>query len=87
MSELIINCHFVPVDIFDSFLNLVKDNYKVPVFAYQVSGEYSLIKNGILKNIINEDAVIESLISFKRAGASAIVTYFAEDVAKKLNKS
>jgi len=68
-------------------IKIVKDNYKVPVFAYQVSGEYSLIKNGILKNIINEDAVIESLISFKRAGASAIVTYFAEDVAKKLNKS
>ena len=68
-------------------IKIVKENYKIPVFAYQVSGEYSLIKNGIIKNIISEDAIIESLVSFKRAGASAIVTYFAEEVAKKLNRS
>ena len=61
-----------------------KENFKIPVFAYQVSGEYSLIKNGIKQNLINDDAVIESLISFKRAGASAIVTYFALEVAKKI---
>ena len=64
----------------------VKENFKIPVFAYQVSGEYSLIKNAINKGIINEDAIIESLYSFKRAGANAIVTYFADVVAKKLNK-
>ena len=62
----------------------VKENFKIPVLAYQVSGEYSLIKNGIKNKIINEDAIIESLMSFKRAGASAIVTYFALDIAKKL---
>jgi porphobilinogen synthase len=67
-------------------IKTVKENYKIPVFAYQVSGEYSLIKNGIINNIISEDAIIESLVSFKRAGASAIVTYFAEEVAKKLNR-
>ena len=66
-------------------IKAVKESVKIPVFAYQVSGEDSLIKNGIIKNIISEDAIMESLISFKRAGASAIVTYFAEDVAKKLN--
>ena len=65
-------------------IKLVKDNFKIPVFAYQVSGEYSLIKNGIQKKIISEDSIIESLISFKRAGASAIVTYFALEVAKNL---
>ena len=65
-------------------IKLIKDNFKVPVFAYQVSGEYSLIKNGIKNKLFNEDIIYESLISFKRAGASAIVTYFAEDVAKKL---
>ena len=65
-------------------IKTIKDNFKIPVFAYQVSGEYSLIKNGINKKIINDDAIIESLISFKRAGASAVVTYFAEEVAKKL---
>ena len=65
-------------------IKLVKDTFKIPVFAYQVSGEYNLIKNGINKGILNEDAVIESLISFKRAGASAIVTYFADQIASKL---
>ena len=65
----------------------IKDNFKIPVFAYQVSGEYSLLKHGINNKLINEDAILESLIAFKRAGASAIVTYFALDVAKKLKKS
>ena len=65
-------------------IKTVKDNFKIPVFAYQVSGEYALIRNGINNKILNEDAIIESLVSFKRAGASAIVTYFAEQVAKKL---
>ena len=65
-------------------IKTVKDNFKIPVFAYQVSGEYALIRNGINNKILNEDAIIESLISFKRAGASAVVTYFAEEVAKKL---
>ena len=65
----------------------IKDNFKVPVLAYQVSGEYSLIKNGIKNNLINEEAIFESLIAFKRAGAAAIVTYFAVDIAKKLKKS
>ena len=62
----------------------IKENFKIPVLAYQVSGEYSLLKNGIKNNLINEDAIFESLMSFKRAGASAIVTYFALDIAKKL---
>ena len=65
-------------------IKLVKDTFKIPVFAYQVSGEYSLIKNGIDSNIINEEAIIESLICFKRAGANGIVTYFAEHIADKL---
>ena len=65
-------------------IKLIKDNFKIPVFAYQVSGEYSLIKNGINDKILNEEAIIESLVSFKRAGASAIVTYFAEQIAQKL---
>ena len=62
----------------------VKENFKIPVFAYQVSGEYSLIYNGIKKGLIKEDAIIESLISFKRAGANGIVTYFADKVMKFL---
>ena len=64
----------------------IKNNFKIPVFAYQVSGEFSLIKYGIKKKIINEGAIIESLIAFKRAGASAIVTYFALDVVDIIKK-
>ena len=62
----------------------VKENFKIPVLAYQVSGEYSMIKQSINKNLINNDSIIESLMCFKRAGASAIVTYFALDIVKKL---
>ena len=65
-------------------IRLVKDSFKIPVFAYQVSGEYSLIQNGINNKILNEDAIYGSLISFKRAGASAIITYFAEQIAGRL---
>tara|TARA_Y100000590_G_C15534888_1_gene944624 strand:+ start:116 stop:1102 length:987 start_codon:yes stop_codon:yes gene_type:complete len=65
-------------------IKLIKDNFKIPVFAYQVSGEYSLIQNAIKNRLINEDAIYESLISFKRAGANAIVTYFADKIAEKI---
>ena len=59
-------------------IKVVKDNFKIPVMAYQVSGEYSLLTNGIDKKIIDNNSIIESLISFKRAGANAIVSYFAD---------
>ena len=65
-------------------IKLIKDNFKVPVFSYQVSGEYSLLMNGIKNKLINEKAIYESLISLKRAGSSAIVTYFADYIADKL---
>ena len=56
----------------------VKENFKIPVIAYQVSGEYSLLTNGINRGLINKKAILESLISFKRAGANAIVSYYAD---------
>ena len=62
----------------------VKDKFKIPVFAYQVSGEYSLISNAIQKKLVNKDAVVESLMAFKRAGASAIVSYYADRIDKIL---
>ena len=65
-------------------ISLIKDEFKIPIFAYQVSGEYSLLKNGIDKGIIKETAILESLISFKRAGCNAIITYFAPEIASKL---
>ena len=65
-------------------IKLVKESFKIPVMAYQVSGEYSLISNGIEKGIIDKSVVLESLISFKRAGANAIVSYYADRLNKIL---
>ena len=61
-------------------IKTVKDNFKIPVLAYQVSGEYSLLSNGIKGGLIDENYILESLISFKRAGASAIVSYYADRI-------
>ena len=60
----------------------IKEKFRIPVFAYQVSGEYSLISNEIKKKLINDDAIFESLIAFKRAGANAIVSYYADRIDK-----
>ena len=65
-------------------IKMIKDNYKIPVLAYQVSGEYSLICNGIKKKIIDKKTIIETLMCFKRAGANAIITYFADKIATDL---
>src|SRR3954449_7166840 len=68
-------------------LRRVKDAFGMPTFAYQVSGEYAMIKaaaqNGWLDG---ERAMLESLIAFKRAGADGVLTYFAPMVAEKLKK-
>ena len=60
----------------------VKDNFKIPVLAYQVSGEYSLLSNGIKKGLIDNNSILESLMSFKRAGANAIISYYADRIDK-----
>jgi porphobilinogen synthase len=61
-------------------IRTIKDNFKIPVLAYQVSGEYSLLSNGIKNGLINKNSVLESLIAFKRAGASAIISYYADRI-------
>jgi porphobilinogen synthase len=64
-----------------------KDEFKVPTFAYQVSGEYAMHKAAFANGWLNEDEVIlESLIAFKRAGADGILTYFAKQAAQLLSK-
>ena len=60
----------------------IKEKFKLPVFAYQVSGEYSLIESAIAKKLISKDAIYESLVAFKRAGANAIVSYYADRLDK-----
>ena len=62
----------------------IKDNFKIPVIAYQVSGEYSLIVNSINKGLVNDKIILETLMSFKRAGANAIISYFADKIARNL---
>jgi len=64
----------------------VKQTFNKPTFVYQVSGEYAMIMAASLRDWINqEDAVLESLISFRRAGADAIITYFALEVARLMD--
>ena len=61
----------------------IKQKFNVPVFAYNVSGEYSLLKYGIKSSLAKEDIILEVIYSFKRAGANAIVSYFANEVIEK----
>ena len=65
-------------------IKAVKDNFKIPVLAYQVSGEYSLISNAVYNRILNKEAIYETLLSFKRAGANAIISYYADYLDKIL---
>ena len=60
----------------------VKNKFKIPVIAYQVSGEYSLLTNAINNKILSNEAIYETFLSFKRAGANAIITYYADYIDK-----
>lgn len=62
----------------------VKDTFNIPIAAYNVSGEYSMIKMAVDNGLLNESAIMESLVSIKRAGADIIITYFAKYVAKEI---
>jgi len=65
----------------------VKEQFGVPTYAYQVSGEYAMLKAAIQNGWLAEEAcVLEALLSFKRAGADGILTYFALDAAEWLRK-
>ena len=66
-------------------ISLIKDTFKVPTFAYQVSGEYSMLKLAINKGWLDSDVMLESLMSFKRAGADAILTYAAKEISREIN--
>ena len=66
-------------------ISLIKNTFKVPTFAYQVSGEYSMLKLAINKGWLHSDVMLESLISFKRAGADAILTYAAKEISREIN--
>ena len=65
-------------------IHLVKDSFKIPTFAYQVSGEFSMLKHAIDQGWLDEKVMLESLISIKRAGADAILSYAAKEISKEI---
>ena len=73
-----------------SYLDVIqrfKDNFDLPIAAYNVSGEYSMLKQAVKQGLLSEDAIYEAVMSIKRAGATIIITYFAKDIAKMLKNS
>lgn len=70
-----------------SYLDIIyrfKENFNKPIVAYNVSGEYSMLKLAVKNGLLSEEAIYESVLSIKRAGADIIITYFAKELAKKL---
>ena len=64
----------------------IKKEFKVPTFAYQVSGEFSMLKNAINHGWLDKEVMLESLVSIKRAGADAILSYAAKEISKEIKK-
>lgn len=72
-----------------SYLDIIskaKDRFDVPIAAYNVSGEYSMLKFAIKNGLLNEDAIYESVMSIKRAGANIIITYFAKELYNMIER-
>lgn len=70
-----------------SYLDIIRrvdEKYNIPIAAYNVSGEYAMIKMAIKNRLMDEKVIFESLLSIKRAGADIIITYFAKEIAEKL---
>jgi porphobilinogen synthase len=69
-------------------LRRVKETFRLPVFAYQVSGEYAMLMAAADRGFLDRDsAMLESLLAFRRAGASGVLTYFARDAALLLRRN
>lgn len=64
-------------------LSRAKDSMNVPLAVYNVSGEYTMLKNAVMQGVMDQSVIYESLISMKRAGADLIITYFAKEMAEK----
>ena len=65
-------------------IQLIKKEFKVPTFAYQVSGEFSMLKNAINHGWLDKEVMLESLVSIKRAGADAILSYAAKEISREI---
>ena len=65
----------------------VKDEFRMPTYAYQVSGEYAMIKAAAQNGWVDHDKIMmEAMLCFKRAGADGVLTYFARDIARLLSQ-
>ena len=72
-----------------SYLDIIrraKDNFDMPIAAYNVSGEYAMLKLAVKNGLMDEKVIYEALLSIKRAGADLIITYFAKEVAAKIKE-
>ncbi len=74
-----------PAQAYLDIIREVKDNFAVPTFAYQVSGEYAMHKSAINNGWLSEEVILESLMGIRRAGADGILTYFALEASRMLN--
>ena len=72
-----------------AYLDVIRDairEFNAPLAAYNVSGEYAMLRSAVDNGILAESAIYESLLAIKRAGAKLIITYFALEIAKKLKE-
>ena len=84
LAKIALSCAKAGADI---ILSKVKETFDVPVIAYSVSGEYSMVKAAAINGWINEkNIVMEQMYAFKRAGANAVITYFAKNIARYLDE-
>ena len=88
-SDLEEGCDMMIVKPALSYLDIIRDvrnNSNVPVVAYNVSGEYSMTRNAIDTGLLDEEVIMEQMVSMKRAGADMIITYFAKDLCRMIDE-
>jgi porphobilinogen synthase len=75
-----------PAGFYQDILRAARDRYDVPMAAYQVSGEYAMLRNAVDAGLLNKMAIVESLMALKRSGADILITYFAKELKELLRE-
>lgn len=75
-----------PAGFYQDILRTARDRFDVPMAAYQVSGEYAMLRNAVDAGLLNKMAIVESLMALKRSGADILITYFAKDLKELLRE-
>ena len=73
-----------PAMAYGDIMKLASEETNLPIVAYSVSGEYAMLYDAVANGLVKEDIIMETMLSFKRAGANLIITYFAKDLAERL---